>query len=58
MTRRDMIGWVVTLGVFIGLVSAYWCVPYVATWWIMTSSFAIGAISGIEIESETKAIKE
>lgn len=51
MTRRDIIGWVVTLGVFIGLVSSYWYVPYVATWWIMTSSFAIGAISGIEIES-------
>ena len=49
MTRRDIIGWVVTLGVFIGLVSSYWYVPYVATWWIMT--FAIGAISGIEIES-------
>ena len=58
MTIRDLRGWVVTLGAFIGLVSAYWYVPYVATWWIMTSSFAIGAISGIEIESETKAMKE
>ena len=58
MTNRDLNGWVVTFGAFIGLVGEYWCVPYVATWWIMISSYALGAITGIKIESETKAMKE
>lgn len=58
MTRRDLRGWVVTLAAFIGLVSAYWCVPYVATWWIMMSSFAIGAITGIKIERDIEDDKK
>lgn len=53
---KDLIGWVVTVGLLIATVMLYFNVPYIATELIMVSSYLLGLYTAFCIDDKNTYI--